>query len=319
LASCPVHFKIRVLDKPGPCTITFYNENLITLKTSYGWTDEESTHFSITKLARKGSMKIVQAPRVKLFHNDDLFVDEYAYIVVESPRFTTRGIRIAAHFGPFNDNDDIVVERLYTSKQEEPAQLKELSPPRVRLDEIVFAKPEESHSKKVSIVKINAEKGVMLKTNQRALAKLRAERTKTAAIDRQKMEEAARAKNISTVNKREIFRARREATIIAYVNAYNAAHRNERIVERLKSINKVRHAYKCLLKGIKERKYALHLIEYGRWAAIKMQCKLKRGLTKQFGFRLTYEQRIYKRSFFAMSCLGSTCMTVEGTQVFPMV
>jgi hypothetical protein len=54
------------------------------------------------------------------------------------------------------------------------------------------------------------------------------------------MEEVARAKNICTVNKREIFRARREATIRAYIEAYNNAHRNERMVEKLKSFIKVR-------------------------------------------------------------------------------
>lgn len=158
MASCPVHFKVKVLDKPGPCTITFENENLITLKTSYGWSDEETNHYQITKLAKKGSMQIVQPKRVKLFQNDDLFIDEYAYVIVESPRFTTRSIRISAHFGAFNDNDDVVAERLFYSKNalEEPAQMKEQSPPRLRLDEIVLAKPEESHSKKVSIVKINA-------------------------------------------------------------------------------------------------------------------------------------------------------------------
>jgi hypothetical protein len=100
------------MDKPGPCTIAFYNENLITLKTSYGWSDEESTHLSTTKLARKSSMKIIRPPSRHL-KNDDVFVDEYAYVVVESPRFTTRSIRISAHFGPFNDNDDVVVERLF--------------------------------------------------------------------------------------------------------------------------------------------------------------------------------------------------------------
>ena len=110
-----------------------------------------------------------------------------------------------------------------------------------------------------------------------------------AAADRQKMEEVARAKNICTVNKREIFRARREATIRAYVEAYNNAHRNERMVEKLKSFIKVRYAYKCLLQGIKEKKYALHLIEYGQWAAFKMQIKLMRKLTVQFGHRLTLE------------------------------
>jgi hypothetical protein len=100
------------MDKPGPCTIAFYNEKSINLKTSYGWTDEESTHFSTTKLARKHSMKIIRPPS-KHLKNDDVFVDEYAYIVVESPRFAIRSMRISAHFGRFNANDDIVVERLF--------------------------------------------------------------------------------------------------------------------------------------------------------------------------------------------------------------
>jgi hypothetical protein len=103
------------------------------------------------------------------------------------------------------------------------------------------------------------------------------------------MEEAARAKNIATVNSREIFRARRDAAIRAYVTKYNSVYRNQRIAEKLKTYNKVRHAYKCLLQGIKEKKYALHLIEYGQWAAFKMQIKLMRKLTVQFGHRLTLE------------------------------
>jgi hypothetical protein len=39
---------------------------------------------------------------------------------------------------------------------------------------------------------------------------------------------------------------------------------------------------------MKEKKYAMHLVEYGQWAAFKMQIKLMRGLTKQFG-KVTFE------------------------------
>jgi hypothetical protein len=39
---------------------------------------------------------------------------------------------------------------------------------------------------------------------------------------------------------------------------------------------------------MKEVKYKKHLAQFGMWAAIKMQIKLKRGLTKQFG-RVTFE------------------------------
>jgi hypothetical protein len=108
-----------------------------------------------------------------------------------------------------------------------------------------------------------------------------------------------RIKDIENVNKREIFRARRDEAIIAYVNQYNAVHRNERIVEKLKSFGKIRQAYKCLKQGIKEKKYALHLVEYGQWAALKMQIKLMRKLTIQFGTggrRLNFDDRIVKRT-----------------------
>jgi hypothetical protein len=39
---------------------------------------------------------------------------------------------------------------------------------------------------------------------------------------------------------------------------------------------------------MKEVKYKKHLAQFGMWAAIKKQNKLKRGLVEQFG-RVTFE------------------------------
>ena len=66
------------------------------------------------------------------------------------------------------------------------------------------------------------------------------------------------------------------------------------------SFQKIHYAFKCVEKGIAKKKYEKHLVEYGQWAAFKLQIKLLRGLTKQFG-RCSFEKRIHKRTQFALS------------------
>jgi hypothetical protein len=54
--------------------------------------------------------------------------------------------------------------------------------PQLKIDDIKFNKPEDCH--RIDIVKRNAEKGVNLRPDQKAIAKLRSERQKKAETGR---------------------------------------------------------------------------------------------------------------------------------------
>jgi hypothetical protein len=113
LASNTYHLKVKVLDKPGPCTITLESDYMLAVAMSHTWKDEEpGPKTFITTVAKKASIKIEQPPRVKLYTNDVLFLEEFAYITIESKCFI-KSLKIQAHFGPFNTHDEEVANRLH--------------------------------------------------------------------------------------------------------------------------------------------------------------------------------------------------------------
>lgn len=196
---------------------------------------------------------------------------------------------MSAHFGP--DKKELV-NKLTTVKEEPEV-------PAISANKITFFQPEEVH--KFEIVKKNAQIGTNLKPDLKAIAKTNTIKQSKAQISAKQQEALLRAKNIGSLNKWQEFRVQRDLAIKAYVEAAHKARRTKVTAKKIITFQKVHYAYKCLLEGMRQNKYARHLVEYGQWAAFKMQIKLMRGLTKQFGHRLSLEQRIHKRTQFALS------------------
>jgi hypothetical protein len=68
--------------------------------------------------------------------------------------------------------------------------------------------------------------------------------------------------------------------------------------------------YRGLKEGLRIARHNKVVKEYGRQAAFKMQIKLLRGLTKQFG-RITFDKRILKRALFAVNYEGAGRHEIE--------
>jgi hypothetical protein len=99
------------------------------LKISYSLKEGEWQR--LNKFAKKISVQICQPPRVKLFRNDNLFLEEYAFITVESP-FETRELKVQARFG---NNEAPVVTRLFYGQKaaEQPVVLNDQLPASINI------------------------------------------------------------------------------------------------------------------------------------------------------------------------------------------
>jgi hypothetical protein len=82
------------------------------LNISYGLKEGKAHEKQVRKVAKKFSMQINQPIRAKLFKNDVLFLEENAFITVESP-FEIQKLAVSARFG----NNEAVVTRLFSSQK----------------------------------------------------------------------------------------------------------------------------------------------------------------------------------------------------------
>ena len=81
----PVYFKVSLVNKPSPCVITFEKESTAELSISFSLTDKKPKEEDyLTKWGKKTALTIVSPPRDKLFLQDTDFLEDFAYLTLES-------------------------------------------------------------------------------------------------------------------------------------------------------------------------------------------------------------------------------------------